>query len=366
MNKIIIFLLMVYIYLDEVYMRERIDWVDYAKAIGIVLVIYGHVSRGAFVSGVGLTESIFKISDSVIYSFHMPLFFFLSGLFFYTSYTKRGSINFILGKLDNIVYPYLVWSVFQGVVQAALSQYTNKTISYVDVFELWIPKAQFWFLYALFFILFFSCVLLSFDKKQKYNTFFIISFVLYILNPLMSNINPISYIAPNLVYFALGGVFYKYNICRLLFNKTVLLILTTIFLSSQYIYHGLLDKNYADKDIVSFILACISILFIISLSMNLSKRPVGIIMHIGSSSMAIYLMHILAASGMRVILTKFLSIDNTAENLFFGCVAGIFIPLLCIRIIDILHIKFIFSLPISKWIKAIFYKLLKRKVSLNV
>ena len=46
--------------------KERIDWIDYAKALGVFLVIMGHTYKGYSFIG-------------WIYSFHMPLFFFLSG-----------------------------------------------------------------------------------------------------------------------------------------------------------------------------------------------------------------------------------------------------------------------------------------------
>ncbi|MBC7755034.1 MAG: acyltransferase family protein [Bdellovibrio sp.] len=62
----------------------RTLWVDYAKALGIMLVVYGHVTRGLYNAQIPMNENLFKLIDSIIYSFHMPLFFFLSGLFFYT------------------------------------------------------------------------------------------------------------------------------------------------------------------------------------------------------------------------------------------------------------------------------------------
>lgn len=63
-------------------MNKRLDWIDKAKGIGIILVVYGHVARGIFNAGIPMNEKSFGIIDSVIYSFHMPLFFFLSGFFF--------------------------------------------------------------------------------------------------------------------------------------------------------------------------------------------------------------------------------------------------------------------------------------------
>ncbi|MBC1212116.1 acyltransferase family protein [Listeria booriae] len=61
--------------------NERITWIDYAKGIGIILVVYGHVLRGVFEAGLDIPIKLFTYEDSFIYSFHMPLFFFLSGLF---------------------------------------------------------------------------------------------------------------------------------------------------------------------------------------------------------------------------------------------------------------------------------------------
>ncbi|EPJ4139137.1 acyltransferase family protein [Klebsiella pneumoniae] len=64
-------------------MRET--WVDYAKGIGIILVVFGHANRGLYSSGIYISPEIYHYLDNVIYSFHMPLFFFLSGLFFVSS-----------------------------------------------------------------------------------------------------------------------------------------------------------------------------------------------------------------------------------------------------------------------------------------
>ena len=47
--------------------KERIIWIDYAKAIAMFFVIFGHVDSGNYLT-------------NWIYSFHMPLFFLLSGI----------------------------------------------------------------------------------------------------------------------------------------------------------------------------------------------------------------------------------------------------------------------------------------------
>src|ERR1051325_2370139 len=131
-------------------MNTRNLWVDYAKAIGIVLVVYGHVVRGLLNAGILQDAEFHGLVDSVIYSFHMPLFFFLSGLFFYSSFVKRGTGGLLVNKIDTIVYPFLVWSLLQGSVEALMSRYTNGGVSFSEVLTVWEPRQQFWFLYALF------------------------------------------------------------------------------------------------------------------------------------------------------------------------------------------------------------------------
>ena len=59
--------------------NNRIKWVDIAKGIGIILVIVGHT--------IALEYS------APIYTFHMPLFFFLSGLFLNTDVKLEAFIK---------------------------------------------------------------------------------------------------------------------------------------------------------------------------------------------------------------------------------------------------------------------------------
>lgn len=68
----------------------RSEWVDAAKGLGILLVVYGHVARGLVNGGVPMDRQWFATLDAAVYAFHMPLFFLLSGWFFVGSLTRRG------------------------------------------------------------------------------------------------------------------------------------------------------------------------------------------------------------------------------------------------------------------------------------
>lgn len=69
--------------------NNRIHWIDMAKGIGMFLVMVGHMETG--------------LLGRWIYSFHMPLFFFLSGYVFNAKYSP---FTFIKKKLYGMVLPY--------------------------------------------------------------------------------------------------------------------------------------------------------------------------------------------------------------------------------------------------------------------
>ena len=75
---------------------NRIVWIDWCKGIGILLVLLGHTMRT-------------DLSLVYIYGFHMPLFFFLSGL---VCNEKKYSWNtFLRSRFNTLVIPYIVFYV---------------------------------------------------------------------------------------------------------------------------------------------------------------------------------------------------------------------------------------------------------------
>jgi len=76
--------------------KKRIEWLDYAKGIGIILVIYGHTY-------------VPKLFNVWLCSFHMPLFFFLSGITF-SSYQKYSRQEFVTKKFKSLIIPYVIFA----------------------------------------------------------------------------------------------------------------------------------------------------------------------------------------------------------------------------------------------------------------
>jgi len=332
-------------------MQERNVWVDYAKAIGIILVVYGHVARGVFSAGLPMDEAEFVLVDSIIYSFHMPLFFFLSGLFFFDSLQKRGRGGLIINKVDTIIYPFIVWSLLQGTFEVVLSNYTNGQVTLTEVLSLfWMPRAQFWFLYALF-LVFVVCAFLYARADRRYFLPLVMLFgALFVFQQELTVNNMTRFILGNTVFFALGVWFNEVKAFFLARYTQLTLFFGALFVIGQYLFHITFGLNYKDAGLPVLALATLSIFFMIALSMWLGQFRVNWFLFIGASSMTIYLMHILAGSGVRVILSKFMGIDSIAAHLVLGTLVGIAAPLVAQVVISRYNLYFLLTPP--KWMSA--------------
>ena len=93
-------------------MKKDIVWLDYARTLGIFLVIFGHCLQ---------TFPEWKINGILrglwdyIYLFHMPLFFIISGFLFKGYAINKANIKFGGGqitKVNNCTIPSLSICIF--------------------------------------------------------------------------------------------------------------------------------------------------------------------------------------------------------------------------------------------------------------
>lgn len=102
---------------------RRYDYLDIAKGIGILLVVWAHIL---------LTGP----SHRVIYAFHMPLFFLISGMLF-----KRDKFNgfgdFLKRRAKRLLLPFAIYSVVTWILWA-----TFRLVRHDSVVSYWDPLFQ--------------------------------------------------------------------------------------------------------------------------------------------------------------------------------------------------------------------------------
>ncbi len=106
--------------------NKRLCFLDILKGIGIILVIIGHSHVQS------------RVGD-LIYSFHMPLFFFLSGILFDAKKDKHV-VDLLKRRLFTIIVPYIIFYIFLLLFQTYIEvplydyKYVNFTHQLVGLF----------------------------------------------------------------------------------------------------------------------------------------------------------------------------------------------------------------------------------------
>jgi fucose 4-O-acetylase-like acetyltransferase len=131
----------------------RLGWIDSAKGIGIVLVVVGHAWRGLETAGLINNPGLYSVIDGAIYAFHMPFFFFLSGLVIERVLLASSPRALVLSRLQRLIWPLALWTWIFFLFRGLAGSLANKPTDWADFPILPLPPLElFWFLWALFVI----------------------------------------------------------------------------------------------------------------------------------------------------------------------------------------------------------------------
>ena len=257
-------------------MNERIKWIDWAKTICMFLVILGHCHL----------NNSWSFITIFIYSFHIPLFFFLSGLLCsgkFTYHNFKKDIKFIL-------VPYFTYGIISISINCILSH--NLTIHEIsnNIFSLFIGTdcsiGPIWFLPALFICKQSFCFIHTYNKNNN---------IKYIL--LIVSFIPVYFIYNkeyNIPFFADSGIcaipffcigHYSSSINRIIkkFNRLfqfVILFSLMPFLLFSSLENGIIsiaDCVYGNNIILYYSNAIIGIIIIIIMSILLEKIALSLV-----------------------------------------------------------------------------------------
>lgn len=285
-------------------MKNRIEHVDIAKGISIILVALYHSNLYGHTSGMLDSMNLFRI----------PLFFFLSGLFFSFS---TDTYTFLQKKSDALLKPYFVTSLIVFFL-AMLIKNDNSVLTFLGIFYgnadtiRWGPM---WFLTHLFAIYFFTYFIFKFtniqEKKVLYKYIFLIMLITIGINfidifwHLKVTLFEKEIIMPGLPFsfdvvlisssFFIAGVFLKKMIINFNPNLYILFISAIIFLTIAVFSNAAIDLNartYINPIVATAGSAC-GIYIIIWISFFLNKTTVlrNIFLTFGQASLFILIFH---------------------------------------------------------------------------
>lgn len=342
----------------------RQTWIDYARGISIILVLYRHVFEGLKNSGLAVADYIsLEHANILFFSFRMPLFFIVSGIFVAGSLQKRGLKLFIDNKSRTILYPYFLWGIIQITIQIFLSGYVNsQRTSHDYIYLLYEPRLieQFWYLYALFNV----SVLYAFSKsvlKLSAVTNTIIGLgMIYISSWTSRNQISIAFLGDILHYYlfyAIGDLIGRFirdknNLAKLYSWKNAALLLVPFIVSQVFYLYQNLEHSPKTYDYVEnyqpyifVIIAVTGCAFIISICFLLQKADkIKWLHHLGRHSLYIYVAHVIVLAATRMIMVKVFNITNVPVLLITGIVAGLIGPVILYKLSEKFNFTYLFTL----------------------
>ena len=214
--------------------NDRLDWIDTIKGIGIILVVVGHHLRGL------------SWINTWISSFHMPLFFLVTGYLYAYRQSWNFSIHkFFTNKIKGLLYPYatlsLIILIWHFVFYNIFFTNSHPESSTIEVFLLTITTYGY---HALWFLpcLFLSSIL--FHLITKHNVHHLVCIFLMISLVLVNYILVSNYITIDIlrtldatVYIYFGYLFFLLLQKKRFIQIALLIISVSIIVLSFIILH---------------------------------------------------------------------------------------------------------------------------------
>ncbi len=272
--------------------KTRQTWIDYAKTLGIFLVVLGHF------------DNVNSDINGFIYSFHVPLLFLISGYLTNDKSHYITFVNFLKQKIRKIIVPYYLFQIICGLYFFLKVTYSGQIINYKEFVIgsfLGKPAQMFcvpgWYLLSLFWcnVLIYAYPLLR--KTIKVLFWAIILIFLFIPKPTWFAL----YTVPTaFIFYYIGYEFKDFisNICNKLKHRSLLGIVITILLfvivTVVYLKNGNLDIGrdyYTDYPLIALITALVGSFGVMVLCGSFAK-PIKIIEVVSSGTIVVMCLHI--------------------------------------------------------------------------
>lgn len=335
-------------------MTRRQGWPDQVKGLGILLVVLGHVWRGLPPAGLLPEGALFQTVDRLIYAFHMPLFFFLSGLFF-ESALRRPAADFLQSRVTQILWPLTLWTWIFFAFKALAGGLANHPAGWGS-FPLWPlpPREQFWFFWALLLVQLAVWLGLSplarrggLGTPVRLLTWAIASsLVLVPFGPWF----PAEWVGPawrHAGHFCLGLVLARWLLRPGAGSALQGTIGFALFLASEALALAVPPTVPGDFLIATGAETGI-VLALRGAVLGLDQRPAGRLLSwlapLGRASAAIYVAHVLFAAALRIALVK-AGLVSWPLHLVLGTVAGVIGPLGLLVLLNRWGVAGLFGLP---------------------
>ncbi len=298
---------------------ERNVLVDRLKGYACFLVLFGHVIMGIRLAGIDIPKFFWGM-EKFIWSFHVALFLFLSGVVYKVTgewKNKKTKLRFILYKLYTLGIPYIAFSVVYILINSLVGE-SNTGFAVSDILYIWkTPVAQYWFLYALFFLF---CIWTAFSGMIKNWQITLIVVLISYLAPLFGiSLGSLDVVFYSALAFGIGTFVDFKSLAKLPGWAKWLVVLLHIVTGVIFVLLNKIEAPFIKEIMIVFGIYS-SIMFI---SLIQCCKPVARFLDfVNKYSFQIYLLHTIFTAGIRIILLR-MNITQWWIHVLLGTACGL-------------------------------------------
>lgn len=306
---------------------------DVAKGLGIILVVIGHAWRGLDSAGMIGDPALFQLIDRLIYNFHMPLFFLLSGMTFQDWALKRPFAEAAGSRVTRLLWPLVLWTYLFVAARIAAGDAANTQLQgWQDLLFFPLPpREHLWFLWALFLQ---HLVFLALIRAVGLGLRPLPWAILAVAAVLGSSFTPVglnawtfgaaTYAGAFLAGLALGPGGWPMR------GVTTVAVATTVFVALQAASFQIAPTLLASQ-VLGILLSLAFLAAVQGVCAMGQTGPLRVLAWLGVASMSIYLAHTIFSAGTRAVLGRFTT--DLTIHMTLGTLAGIIGPLIILVVI---------------------------------
>jgi len=319
---------------------DRLGWMDALRGLALTFVIFDHAVAHT-VDYAGDLPSWLAFLTTTLNPLRMPLMVFLSGTLLSQSLAK-GPAPYLSGKVRNILYPYLLWSLLYTSIWLIVSPLTGTPHSIEEY--LWIfyfPRGHLWFIYYIFF--YYVIMLFAKDLPKL---------------PLAAALLVIAGVGTYLevvwferffflfAFFVLGHYATTHTavLDRWLHNPRLVAGLGVVALGMPLA--AVLRETTVRYEPASIPLAIAGIGLMIVVANRVGERPaLALFRHLGRNSLPAYILHWMIIAALVITMVKIIGIQAPPLVFVVGCGGGFATTLLALWVIRTFRLQFLFAWP---------------------
>jgi len=332
-------------------------WVDYARGLAILLVVYRHCLVGLQRAGIEVSAQLYSVQE-FLYNVRMPVFFVLSGIFLHASLKKSGTGLLFKKKAANLLYPYLIWSVLLVSLQWIFSAYTNSDRTARDFLYIILQPRELdhmWYLLALFnsTVLY---LLLAPVFGRNMVAHLCLALVLHFASFYLVHWNFFSDIAYHYIFLVTGALVSdqvgKWEAVTTRKNVILLLLVAPVFIAGQLYWLRTIGPNYQTTywwELAPYLLIILVACFVFYLLSRLMEAwgRLSWLATIGRYSLYIYILHIHVIAVVRIFFVRFAGNPEPHLVLATSILLGILLPIFVYKFTSRMGWKFLFAAPLN-------------------